>query len=227
MLNYKYLLFDADGTLYDYHKSQDTALENLFNYYNIPYTENNISKYAVSNSLCWKEFEMGKIKMPELKIKRFKNFFSEMNLDYCANEANNVYCGYFASTGYMIDGAMEVLEALFGKFSLNLITNGISIIQRGRLKNSNTLHFYDNLLISEEMEVQKPNPLYFEKTLETIGAKKEECLIIGDSISADIKGGYGYGIDTMYLNLIDDDECEIATYNAKSFKELLDIILNH
>ncbi len=228
MLNYKYLLFDADGTLYDFKASERIALEEVFKHYGIPYTQENIEVYHQANARCWKEFEKDVITMAELKPKRFADFFSLMGIDLTldeAEEASRIYTEGLAEEGIMIEGAIEVLEKLYGKYELVMITNGIANVQRGRIHTSNTGHFYKDIIISEEIGVQKPKKDFFDITLERIDAASHECLVIGDSLSSDILGGVNSNIDTLYLHLGTQAEGDrIWTYDAASYEELLDLL---
>lgn len=226
MSKYKYLLLDADGTLYDFHATEKIALKRLFDHYKIADTEENRALYHKGNSECWKRYENGEITMEELKGLRFELFFCALGLDEGANEAGRLFIEYLAAEGIMIEGALEVLEALYPLYPLVMITNGIADVQRGRLATSETEKYYSNIIISEEIGVQKPDRRFFERTLEIIKAKPEECLIIGDSLTSDIQGGINSGIDTMYLHLGSAAHgSKVWTYDAASYEGLLSILL--
>lgn len=228
MLDYKYLLFDADGTLYDFKASERIALEEVFIHYDIPYTTENIEIYHHANALCWKEFEKDVITMAELKPKRFRDFFALLGIEISdeeANEASRIYTEGLAKEGILIEGARQVLERLQNKYELVMITNGIASVQRGRIHTSSTESFYKDIIISEEIGVQKPKKEFFDITLNRINASKEECLVIGDSLSSDILGGRNSSIDTLYLHLgTDADGDRIWKYDAASYEELLELL---
>lgn len=225
MSKYKYLLLDADGTLYDFHATEKIALKRLFDHYRIADTDENRTLYHTGNSKCWEMYEAGSITMEELKGLRFSLFFSAMGLDISASEAGALFIDYLAAEGIMIDGALEVLKSLYGRYTLVMITNGIAAVQKGRLATSDTLKYYRNIIISEEIGVQKPDAGFFEKTLGIINAEPGECLIIGDSLTSDIQGGINSGIDTLYLHLGKEAGKEkVWTYDAASYRELLTIL---
>lgn len=227
MRSYKFLLFDADGTLYDFQTAEKIALNSFFLHCNIPPSEENLALYKRANDRCWKEYEKGEISMERLKSRRFEEFLSEAGLDLDPYQAGRIYIKYLGEAGIMIDGAREVLKALKDHYHLVLITNGISVVQRQRLINSGTEGEYEKIIISEEIGYGKPDPEFFRITLDTIGATAEECLIIGDSLTSDIAGGVRSGIDTLYLHLDKDIGTEepIWTYEAGSYESLLSCLL--
>lgn len=227
MRSYKFLLFDADGTLYDFKATEKIALKNLFSHYNIPLTEENIGLYHRNNSQCWKEYEEGTITMEVLKTRRFTTFFTEAGIEADDFEAGRLFIKFLGDAGILIDGAREVLDSLKSSYRLAIITNGIADVQRARLINSGTQDDYDEIIISEELGVAKPNAEFFRIALERLGAQKEECLIIGDSLTSDIQGGVNSGIDTLYLHLDSeaDPEKRIWTYDAGDYATLLSYLL--
>ena len=226
MLNYKFLLLDADGTFLNFALTEKIALDLLFDHYNLTHDEKTFSSYEEGNRLCWREFEQGIISMDELKVKRFSLFFAKEGLHFDPSEANRLYVHYLASNGHYISGAEDVLKRLSHDYTLEVITNGIASVQRGRLDALGASKYFDHIIISEEIGCQKPSAAFFEKTLEIIHAAKNECLIIGDSLTSDIKGGIESGIDTCYLHLGKSPGTSDTRikYHASSYSELLSII---
>ncbi len=226
MLNYKFLLLDADGTFLDFSLTEKIALNLLFDHYNLSHEEETFSSYEECNRRCWNSFEKGEMSMAELKVRRFSLFFEQQGLPYDANEANLFYVNCLASNAHYIEGAPGLLERLGHDYDLEVITNGIASVQRGRLDALGASKYFSHIIISEEIGYQKPSTDFFDKTLEIIHASKEECLIIGDSLSSDIKGGIDSGIDTCYLHLgrdLDTSDSRIK-YHASSYSELLSVI---
>lgn len=226
MLNYKFLLLDADGTFLNFSLTEKIALDLLFDHYNLPHDEETFSAYEEGNRFCWHSFEEGQMSMAELKVRRFSLFFEKKGLSYDAREADRLYVEYLASNGHYIEGAGRLLERLKNDYTLEVITNGIASVQRGRLDALGASKYFDHVIISEEIGCQKPSKAFFDKTLEIINAEKDECLIIGDSLTSDIKGGIDSGIDTCYLHLgrSMDTQDERIRYHASSYDELLSLI---
>ena len=88
-------------------------------------------------------------------------------------------------------------------------------------------HYFDDVVISEEVGAAKPDGRIFDVAFERMGEPpKEEVLIVGDSLTSDIAGGIAYGIDTCWFNpdgLSDTMEMGIR-YEIGRLSQLLDIV---
>ena len=107
-----------------------------------------------------------------------------------------------------------------------MVSNGIAEVQRGRLERLDAMKYFHDVLISEEIGVQKPDPRFFDVVLSRLGASRQECLVVGDSLTSDIRGGLDSDIDTLYLHLgrrIDDIDPRIR-FHASCYEEMLSII---
>ena len=228
-MKYKYLLFDLDGTLFDYDKAESTALENTFLQFGFSYNSKYLDTYREINHLIWQDFENGKIAQKELKTKRFNQLGKSLSLNLDSSTFSDIYLINLSKGIDLIDSADELLEKLINKAKLYLITNGLTIVQRPRIKNSTIGKYFNNVIISEEIGFAKPQKEIFDLTFELMGnPNKDEVLIIGDSLSSDISGGINYGIDTCWYNpkRNKSDNNIIPTYEIQELKELLKIILN-
>jgi HAD superfamily hydrolase (TIGR01549 family) len=138
---------------------------------------------------------------------------------------NETYFHYLSSSPFEIDGADEFLNKLSQKYNIYVITNGVKRVQTIRLSLVNITKYFKKIYISEEVGYQKPNIEYFEYVLNDLKiTNKEDLLIIGDSLSSDIKGGINSGIDTMWYNpkyLTTDVK---YTYQIHNYDEFFEII---
>lgn len=218
----KYLLFDADGTLYDFGKTEKIALSTLFSRYGLDYSEVNIEAYHKANDYCWREYEKGSMTQDYLKGYRFTRF-----LESIGSAIDGVKMGYdfltlLADNGRMIDGAVDFLKSIDNR-GKSMITNGIAVVQRGRIKGTDTLSYFDKLFISEEMGAHKPNKDYFDMVLAEIKLSPDECLVIGDSENSDIQGAINAGIESVYINFA-GLKSDKATYSVSSYEELYELL---
>ncbi len=203
MPKYKYILIDADGTLFDYHRAERESLGKTFDSYGIEDSDSFFSElYNKINKDCWDKFEKGLLNLTELRLKRFSDLITEGKLgNIDPAEMGQKYLAYLAVSAHMLDGAAELLEALSETHSLVMITNGIKEIQYSRIKESGIGRYFDDVIISDEIGFQKPAGEYFDITMERIGnPDKSEILVIGDSLTSDIAGGNRYGLDTCWIN---------------------------
>jgi putative hydrolase of the HAD superfamily len=225
---YRNLFFDADGTLFDFSLAEKIAFSLLAEDLGFPDTEKSLDLYKKANALCWKEFEQGAITLTELKTKRFTDFFALTDFVFDSREASNTYEGHLSKQGILFQESLPLLQTLTKRgYRLFLATNGIAQVQRGRIATSGLDGFFDGIFISEELGVQKPDTQFFSHMLEKTGlaGKKEECIMIGDSLSSDIKGAFDSNLDTLWYNP-DDTITELSpspTYVCRHLSDLLEL----
>ncbi len=224
---YKYLLFDADDTLLDFKAAEDTALKTVLKNNGLPHDDETVKTYSKINQKYWKAFEKGEIERDQIFPLRFGEFLDTLNSDLEPMVINAQYFEALRQVHTMLPDAGELIDYLVGKYKLYIITNGVAKTQHLRLKQSGIWDKFDGVFISEELECQKPSVEYFTKVLEAIGnPKKEECLVLGDSISSDILGGKNIGIDTLWVNVRDlknytDINPDYTVTNLKDLKKML------
>jgi len=201
-MTYQWLLFDADGTLFNYDLAEKKALTNVFKEYALPFREEYENIYQTVNSRLWKRFEQNTITLKQLRVQRFLDLFETIQLvveDPATFSERYLY--HLGQGADLFPDVLEVLTQLKPLYRLGLITNGISQVQRSRLALSPLDGFFEQIFISDEMGVSKPDQAYFEMVFEGIGhPPKDSVLVIGDSLSSDIAGGINYGLDTCWVN---------------------------
>lgn len=199
---YKLLVFDADGTLFDYDRGEAYALSSAFRDQGMAFEEATmVPVYRRINKEVWQAFEAGRIAQGEISPRRFGDFFRELGLRCDIQAFSASYLGHLGEADFLIDGAEEVVAGLAGRYSLAIVTNGLSRVQRGRFATSPITKHFDPIVISDEVGVQKPNPKIFSYVFDAHReVTREETLMIGDSLTSDIAGGVAAGIDTCWLN---------------------------
>ena len=201
MKKYEVLLFDVDGTLLDFNKAEEEGIEGLLKHYGAPVSAENKHKYHLVNKKYWEALERGEITRDQVLTQRFEEFFGGFGIQVDGGEADALYRQYLNASAVLIDGAIELLEAVKGKYPLYIVTNGVAETQYNRLGKSGLDKYFDGIFISEEAGAQKPQPAFFEYCFEKMGRRDvENMLIIGDSLTSDMRGGNNVGIDTMWFN---------------------------
>lgn len=218
----KYLLFDADQTLWDFKQTEKIAIAILFNYFNIPNNEEITEKYMSGNNLCWKEYEEGKLSLDELEIKRWELFFAKTDLSYNAKEAANLFGKAIAENGILLEGAEAFLYSI-RDLPKALVTNGIARIQRRRLKDTKIEKYFEHIFISDEIGYHKPQKELFLYILQKIEKESKDCIMIGDSEKSDIEGALSVNMESIYFSL-DGKKSALASYCVSSYKELEELI---
>ena len=227
-MTYKFLLFDLDHTLLDFDAAEDVALSQLLNEEGVEDIQAYKDYYVPMNKALWKDLELKKITKQELVSTRFAKLFSHFGIEKDGVYLAEHYQFYLAQQGQVFSGAMELLDSLIDSgYELYAATNGITTIQTGRLAQSGLAPYFNQVFISEQLQTQKPDALFYEKIGQQIaGFSKEKTLMIGDSLTADIQGGNNAGIDTVWYNPqhLENTTQLHPTYEVHSYKDLLNCL---
>ena len=201
-MTYSTILFDADGTLFDYDRAEKFALASAFCKHGILFSPERHALYREINDGKWKQLERGVISKGELQMGRFADLFTALGIDSIDAAAFNAdYLAYLACGSELIDGAAEMCCSLSETRQLAIITNGIEAIQRSRLSKSEIKDCISYMFVSEEIGFAKPDARYFDFVFDRMGLyDKSQVLVVGDSLTSDIQGGANYGLDTCYYN---------------------------
>ncbi|MBE6781290.1 MAG: noncanonical pyrimidine nucleotidase, YjjG family [Ruminococcaceae bacterium] len=225
MKKYTTLLLDADDTLLDFISAEASAIKTVCEKYNIPYSEEVRKTYSAINLNLWKKLEKGLITRKEIQLRRFIEFALYIGTDADPVCMARDYVEALSRGGMVLDGAKELCRDLSQKYTLYIVTNGITAVQESRLERSGLLPYFKDVFISEKFGSTKPEKRFFEAVFNLIDEKdlKNIC-IIGDSMSSDILGGINAGIDTCYFNTT-NEFTYAPTYHAKNFEEIRKIFL--
>ncbi len=200
-MKYKYILFDADGTLLDFERSEAEAVAEAMVMHGVEPTKENICLYSEINDGLWKMLERGEIEKSVLLYHRFELLLEALNVKADAKQMAKDYMNKLSEKGYLLDGAQKLCSELYGRAKMYIVTNGVEFIQRGRYAVCGIDKYFDGVFISDVIGYQKPSVKYFEHVAEHIeGFDKSSAVIVGDSLTSDMRGGLNYGIDTVWYN---------------------------
>ena len=228
-MKYSTLLFDADNTLLDFSMAEKKAHEKVSLEHGLPVTDELYNLYSTINDGLWKDYEKGLFTRDEIVVLRFSRYLEAIGRpDVDANVFNIKYREYLGEGKYVIDGAYEVLETLKNMGAkIYVVTNGVSKTQTERLNPQPFFKFIDGVCISEDAGYPKPDVRFFEAATKTFNFKLDEnAIIIGDSLSSDIKGGNNVGIKTCWFNpkrkpLLDGYKVD---YEITTLYDVIDIV---
>ncbi len=188
------------------------------------------AQYKKINKSLWTAFEEGKINRDEVVNTRFSILFKEYGEEVDGILFENNYRSYLEEGNQLMEGALQFINQIQSEYDLYIVTNGISKTQDKRLRNAGLHALFQDIFVSEDTGYQKPMKEYFDYVFERIpNFVPEEGLIIGDSLSADMKGGYVAGIDTCWFNPERklNDSGIIPTYEVHNFEELYALLKQH
>ena len=198
---YTFLLLDCDGTLMDFEKAEAQALEKLFQELGLVFKPEYRPLYHKINDACWKALERGEMTKEQLQKQRFRTFGEAICADFPAERAGERYIELLGEGSFLLPGALQVCQRLSQTHKLYLVTNGVEKTQIKRLSRSEIKEYILEMFVSEAVGIAKPDPRYFQYVFEHIpGFRPEEALMVGDSLSSDIRGGLNAGIDTCWVN---------------------------
>lgn len=228
IMKYDIIIFDADDTLFDFKKSEKDAFKNTMLEFNIRYDENyHLEVYKDINTIIWKEFENGLITQEKLKVERFKRLADRLNIKFDEVEFAKSYMKHLSFASFLYDESIDLVESLYKNYRLTIITNGLTDVQDNRIRKSIIAKYFEDIVVSEEVRVSKPNPKIFEHALNNIKyTDKSKVLMVGDSLTSDIQGGINFGIDTCWFNpnkVVNKTEIK-PTYEISNLMELKDVI---
>lgn len=233
MKNITHIFFDLDHTLWDTDKNAKESLKELHHEIKIQ-EEFNVSfdlfhtTYQKHNDVLWKKYAKHEVTKEEVRINRFKFTLEELKI--FDNTINEFFASHFVSRTplkkNLIEGAIELMDAVKSRYTLSIITNGFKEVQYIKMEESGLRKYFEHIFISEEVGFNKPNPDIFKFAMNKSGASiAENCLMIGDSLEADIHGAIGAGMKAIYLspesNLDTSDEKYITVNSLNQIKNIL------
>ena len=197
------VLWDIDGTVLDFLAAERAAIRRCFEIYGLgECTDEMLADYSKINVRWWQALERGEKTKPEILVGRFTEFFRKYGLDTAVAPAfNEEYQIRLGDTVIFMPGALETIRALQGRVIQCAVTNGTKKAQQRKLRRSGLDRLLDHVFISEDVGYEKPDPRFFEAVFAALGdVPRRETLIVGDSLTSDIRGGVNAGILTAWYD---------------------------
>lgn len=204
---YKYIFFDLDHTLWDFEKNSVETLSELYHKYELAklgtFCENTfIARFHEINMQLWRQSDEGKLDRDTLRNNRFRMIFEGLGYEneQVTSQMGEDYVILCPQKKELLPFALDMLEYLHQRYELFILTNGFSDVQAVKLSAAGILHFFKKVFTAEDFGVGKPSKTYFYGVLHEVGARPEECIMIGDNLKTDILGAQNAGIDHVYYN---------------------------
>ncbi len=227
MARWEYVLLDMDGTFFDFPASERRAFFRTMAHFSIEADEALYQTYRGINQEVWKELEQGNMTHARLRPERFRRLMAREKRALPDGVTLQDVADYnvrrIAEGGILYDGAREIWQAIYRRYRLCVLTNGSDFTQINRLKRAGLLAYTHAVVTSERAGVGKPAAGMFQCALDALGCRdRSRCVMVGDSLQADILGAQNFGIDTIWYNSTNvspenlTDTIEVCDYAALS-----------
>lgn len=227
-MSIKHIFFDLDHTIWDFDRNAEETLRELYKHYKLAdlgLTSPNlfIEVYTENNHRLWAEYHIGKITKEQLRSERFAKTFTDLGLapNLVPQQFEEDYVRISPTKTNLFDGAKNVLSYLQQKYKLHIISNGFKETTLTKMDVSGLFPYFDNVIISEDVGVNKPNKAIFEHALHVASATKPESIMIGDSLEADIRGAQDFGIKAIYFNPLNKEKPDDVEHQIVHLEELI------
>ncbi len=197
----EFLFLDLDDTILDFHKAERIALRKTLRDFGLEPTEAVLHRYHHINKWHWEQLEKGLMTRDQVLEGRFGVLFSEMGMTVQPYDCARAYERNLSIGHYFLPGAEEAVTVLSQKYRLFLASNGTASVQQGRMTSANLYRFFERVFVSQEIGHNKPVKAYFDACFAQIPGFDPACaMIVGDSLTSDMRGGNNAGILTCWVN---------------------------
>lgn len=221
--NIQHVFFDLDHTLWDFERNSAATFISIFQELNFNFSvETFLSYYNPINHYYWKLYREDQISEIELRHSRLEKTFAKMKISLDRKQIEKIselYIQQLSSHTFLFQDTKSVLEYLYPKYKLHIITNGFENVQQRKLKNSGIANFFQTVFTAEKYGVKKPHPNIFFSAMQSSQAKPENSLMIGDNLEADIRGALNLGMYAIHFNS-HNEEIHKESLIINSLKEL-------
>nr|WP_315250719.1 YjjG family noncanonical pyrimidine nucleotidase [uncultured Duganella sp.] len=224
-MKHKLFLFDLDDTLLDFKASEQLSFARTLQALGLAGDMAALFlQYQAINVALWRAFETGSVSKDFLKVERFRKTFMENGLELDPEAASRLYLESLSDTVVLLDGAVQLCETLAAVGEVGIITNGVEAIQNQRIAQSGLRDAISFVATSEASGYAKPDVRFFEYAARMARPfAKDEAIIIGDRLDADILGANRYGIDSCWFNpeRLPNESEAVPTYEVSSLHDII------
>ncbi len=226
MDNIKAVFIDIDNTLLDFNKCALWSMQKAFEDYGLNFESAMFDTFNMINNRLWLRIENGELTKEELYACRWNMIFALLGIEVDGVEFENVFYSHLTESAVPVDGALELLEYLHGKYLVCAASNASYAQQIKRLTNAGMTEYLDEIFISELIGASKPSREFFERCFEKIRPiSPPETIMIGDSLTADIGGGAAFGMKTcLYDHNLTNEHSDLPDFTVRSLSEIKDYL---
>ena len=226
-MSYSIFLLDLDHTLFDTDASEVAAFEQTMLAAGVQDAERYLRPYQDINLELWAAVERGETSAKTVRTARFERLVTEQGLDADPLQMADDFVAGLGAYGELYDGAHEILRHLSANARLAMVSNGLAEVQRSRIERLGLADYFEVVAISAELGVAKPGSEIFDFVFQSLGSpSKEHAVMVGDNLSADIRGGVNFGIAPCLYNpqrrpSIGRDHSDLEIEDLNELRQLL------
>ena len=221
----KVLFLDIDNTLLDFNAAAEESMKHCFRMFELEYQPEMFFVFQEENNKIWRKIEKRELKVADLRTIRWQTILKKLGVEANGAVMEDEFKKSLHESAVPVDGAMEILPYLCGKYRLCAASNGPYEQQINRLQKADMLKYFEHCFVSERMGVEKPSRTFFERCFEKLlDVRPEETMMIGDSLTADIAGGRQMGMKTCWYDREQTGrlrEADFTIQNLQMLKEIL------
>ena len=197
----EFLFLDLDDTILDFHKAERIALSKTLESFDVAPEDEVLARYHVINLQHWERLETGELTRDQVQEGRFRVLFQELGRTVDPVAVTRTYERNLGIGHYFLPGAEEAVQSLHQKYRLFLASNGTASVQHSRLESAGLYPVFERVFVSQELGFNKPAREFFDACAAQIpGYAPEKAMMVGDSLSSDIRGGKNAEIRTCWVN---------------------------
>lgn len=207
MKDVEHIFFDLDHTLWDFEKNSSETLSEIFHEFELQQFVNNkerfLATYQTVNGQYWKKYRDGVIDKQTVRFGRFADTLNRFNVpdaEILGQKIGDEYVKRGPHKTHLFEDTHETLTYLKSRYELHIITNGFKEVQSIKMAGSDLNQYFQVILCSEDVGVNKPNKKVFHKALDLATGTASNSLMIGDNLEADILGAQKVGIRTILFD---------------------------
>jgi len=228
---YKSIFIDLDDTLWHFTANANETFHEMYVKYGFERYFDSFDHfytlYKKRNQELWVEYGDGKISKDELNSERFFYPLQAVGVSDAAlaKRYSDDFFSVIPTKSQLLPYAKEALDYLSFKYRLFILSNGFRELQFQKMRSSGISHYFEKVILSEDIHVHKPYPEIFNFALSATQSRLQDSLMIGDSWEADIVGAKGVGMHQMFFNYTRRSEYPFyPTYLINSLEEIPSIL---
>ena len=220
------VFIDIDDTLLDFTKCANDAIKSACNKFGVPYTTTLVDTFHPINLDLWHRLEKKEVTKEKLFDTRFQIVFDKLGIKADGIAFETAFRENFHESAILVDGARDLLEYLRSKYKVYVASNASMHQQTNRMKRAELDGYIDGYFVSEDIGFPKPQKEFFDACFKALpDVKPQDVVMIGDSLSADIKGACEYGLKTIWYNHrnepTSDVKCDYIVSRLSEIKNIL------